>query len=114
MSSARCAVVSAHCSRLAAGLLAAQAVPRSTLERGRVRRQATRLARQHDPLRPRDLDAVLPEGREEALAQLAGGGPLLRGANRAQDLEGDAVLAERGDAIDPRRLEDAALPGAVR
>ena len=83
---------------------------RSSLRR--VRRSAgSRL--EDDPLRSGDLDAVRLERGEQALAELAGGGPLLRRADRAQDLERDAVLAERLDPLDPRRLEDAPLPDRV-
>ena len=53
------------------------------------------------------------ERREQPLAELAAGGPLLGRADRAQDLEGHAVLAQRLDALDARRLEHAALPDRV-
>ena len=43
-------------------------------------------------MRPRDLDAVRGERLEQPLAELAGGGPLLGGADRAEDLERDPEL----------------------
>ena len=62
------------------------------------------------PLGPRDLDAVRLERGQQPLAELASGGPLLGRPDGAEDLERHAVLAERLDALDPRRLEDAPLP----
>ena len=50
------------------------------------------VAGEDDPLRPRDLDAVLLEGRQQPLAQVARGRPLVGGPDRAQDLERDAAL----------------------
>ena len=47
------------------------------------------------------------------LPELAGGRPLVGGADGPEDLERDAVLAERLDALDARRLEDASLPDRV-
>ena len=64
-------------------------------------------------LRARHLDAVLVEGREQAPAEVAGGGPLVGGPDGAEDLERDAGLGERLDALDPRRLEDPPLPDRV-
>ena len=54
-----------------------------------------------------------PERLEQGLAELAGGGPLVDRADGAEDLEGDAVLPDRLDALDPGRLEDPALPDGV-
>src|SRR6185437_4965365 len=68
----------------------------------------------HDDLRrPWEADAVLGERLEEELSELAAGRPLLRRANRAEDLQGDAALVDRFDALDPRRLQDPALPDRV-
>src|SRR4029079_1075336 len=50
----------------------------------------------HDDLRrPREADAVLREGLEEELPELAAGRPLLRRADLADKLEPDAGPADR-------------------
>src|SRR6476661_9062842 len=48
---------------------------------------AAGLPSQHHALWPRDLDPVLVERGEEPLPKLARGGPLVRGAHGAQDLQ---------------------------
>src|SRR5205823_14902312 len=45
--------------------------------------------------------------------QLTGGGPAVRGANGSEDLESDAVLAERLDPLHPRRLEESSCPVGI-
>src|SRR4029079_17398426 len=72
--------------------------------------ESARLPREDHPLWARDLDAVLAERGEEALPQLARRGPLVRGAHGPQDLQGHAVLAERGAPIPPRPLEHPPVP----
>src|SRR4029078_9244608 len=75
-----CGHQTAHysCMKPARALFAAEAVPCPVIREAQIRGQgrATRLARQHHALRARDLDPVRVKGSQQALAQLARGGPL--------------------------------------
>src|SRR3954469_6095327 len=68
---------------------------------------------QDDPLRARHLDAVLPERRQQPLAEIAGGRPLVCSTDGTEDLERDAVLGQRLDPLHARRLQHASLPGRI-
>ena len=56
-----------------------------------------------------------PERRQQKpLAELAARGPLLGRPDEAQHLDRDAVLAQRLDPLDVRRLHDAPPPLGIR
>ena len=64
------------------------------------------LAVPDDPLRERDLDALVVEAGLDPLAQLAGDRPLLHRRGLEQHPQGDAVGVERLDAPDLGLLDD--------
>ena len=53
---------------------------------------------------------MLLECVQQALAEVAAGRPPIGGPHGAQDLERDAEVPERLDALDSRGLQDPALP----
>ena len=59
------------------------------------------------------LDALARERRQDALAQLTGDGPLLRGLHLPEHLQGQAGLAEGVDPYHRRRLDEPVAPRGI-